>query len=212
MTTVTSRGDPRQHSAAAERNRQSILEVLQRVLPAHGLALEIAAGSGQHAVHFAAGMPGWTWLPTDADADALASITAWRAQAALANLRPPQRLDVMALAWTDVPAVDAVICANLLQIAPWSACARLMQGVARHLAPHGVLVTYGPYFVDGQPPAPGNLAFDADLRARNPAWGLRRVAAVAAEAARAGLALCEQVSMPAKNLSLVFRREAARTA
>jgi SAM-dependent methyltransferase len=209
---VTAGANRRQHSAAAERNKEPILAVLQRVLPTHGLALEIAAGTGQHAVHFASGMPGWTWLPTDADAGALASIAAWRADAALANLRPPQRLDVMDPTWTEVPTVDAVICINLLHIAPLSACACLMHGAARHLAPHGVLVTYGPYLVDGEPTAAGNLAFDADLRGRNAAWGLRRVALVAAEAAQAGLALCAQVAMPANNLTLVFRRAAARAA
>lgn len=196
--------DARLTSAAAERNRQPILDVLARVLPARGTALEIAAGSGQHAVHFAAGLPQWTWLPTDADDGALASIAAWRAYANLANLLPPQRLDVLAREWPGVPTVDAIFCANLLHIAPKAACAGLMQGAARHLAPGGILVVYGPFFVDGEPTAASNVAFDADLRARNPEWGLRRLADVAGEAQRAGLVLRERVAMPANNLTLLF--------
>jgi hypothetical protein len=198
--------DARQFSAAAERNRQPILDVLRRVLPARGTALEIAAGSGQHAAHFAAQLPQWTWLASDSDHGALATIEAWRAQAKLANLLPPLKLDVLAPEWPGVPAVDAIFCANLLHIAPWAACAALMRGAARHLAAHGVLVIYGPFVVDGEPTAPSNLAFDSDLKARDPAWGLRRLADVVAEAERVRLALRERVPMPANNLTLVFGR------
>jgi hypothetical protein len=207
--------DPRQHSPAAERNRQPILEVLQRLLPARGAALEIASGTGQHAVHFAAGLPGWTWQPSDLQADALASIAAWCAQAdagaPLTNVRPPLRLDVMAPDWPVPDPVDAIFCANLLHIAPWPACAALMRGAARHLAVHGMLVTYGPYLVDGVATAPGNLIFDESLRARNPAWGIRRLADVAHEAAAAGLRLREQIAMPVNNLMLVFERTGQAT-
>jgi SAM-dependent methyltransferase len=198
-------------SSAAERNKQPILEVLQRVLPAQAKALEIASGTGQHAVWFAAAMPGWTWQPTDADADALPDISAHTAQAGLSNVRPPLRLDVLARKWpADAPEFsepfDAVFCANMLHISPWSTCAALMQGAARHLAPAGVLVTYGPYLEDGVPTAPGNLAFDESLRARTAAWGIRNLRDVAAEAARGGLVLRERHSMPANNLVLVFAR------
>jgi len=199
--------DQRQHSAAAERNRQPILEVVLRVLPRSGRAIEIASGTGQHAVHFAAAMPGWSWQPTDLDANALASIDAWRKDAALPNLLPARQLDVMAASWLDGETFDAVYCANMLHIAPWSTCAALMQGAARQLAPRGRLVAYGPYFVDGEAAGAGNVAFDADLRARNPAWGVRRLSDVAGQAARAGLALVERVAMPANNLTLVFARE-----
>ncbi|OOG56031.1 DUF938 domain-containing protein [Polaromonas sp. C04] len=202
--------DLRQHSPAAERNRQPILEVLQRLLPRHGTALEIASGTGQHVAHFASGLPGWTWQPSDPQADALASITAWCAQGDSgglpANVRPPVRLDVMDGDWPGVGVVDAIFCANMLHIAPWPTCAALMRGAARHLAPHGVLLTYGPYLVDGVATAPGNLAFDQSLRARNPAWGIRHLADVAHEAAQAGLRLREQIAMPANNLLLVFGR------
>lgn len=193
------------HSPAAERNRGPILAELLRRLPATGTALEIAAGTGQHAAHFAAALPGWTWQPTDGDAAALPSIDAWCR--GLPNVRPARQLDVQAAAWPGVPdRVDLVYAANLLHIAPWPVCAALMQGAARQLAPPGLLVTYGPWLVDGEPTAPGNLAFDADLRARNPAWGLRRLADVEARARAAGLLLRETVAMPANNRLLVWGR------
>jgi hypothetical protein len=200
--------DARRHSPAAERNAAPILAELQRLLPPRGLMLEIASGTGQHAAHFSAGLPGWAWQPTDADAAALASIGAWCA--GLARVRPPRLLDVLREPWSDEglpPVVDAMFCANLIHISPWPCTAGLMRGAARHLAPHGLLLTYGPYLEDGVPTAPGNLAFDADLRRRDPAWGLRRVADVAAQAEAAGLRLRERVRMPANNLLLVWARE-----
>jgi len=197
--------DPRLHSPAAERNRAPLRAELQRLLPRQGLLLEVASGTGQHAAHCAAGLPGWQWQPTEADARALASIAAWCA--GLPNVRLPLPLDVTAPAWAGVPpAVDALFCANLLHIAPWSACAGLMQGAARHLAPAGLLLLYGPFLEDGVPTAPSNQAFDAELRARDPAWGLRRLADVAQQARAAGLVLRERVAMPANNLLLVWAR------
>ena len=201
--------DARRTSAPAERNRGPILEVLQRVLPTRGRALEIAAGTGQHAVHFAAGLPGWTWCPSDPDPSALASIAVWAAEASLPNLQPAIQLDVLADPWPTQGPFDAVFCANMLHISPWATCASLMRGAARVSAPDGVLLTYGPYFVEGQAPSPGNQAFDADLKARNPAWGIRFVHDVAAQAQAAGWQLQETVPMPANNLTLVFRRERA---
>lgn len=197
------------HSGAADRNKQPILAVLRTVLPAQGVALEIAAGTGQHAAWFAAALPGWTWQPTDADPDLLPVIAAWTAQEALANVRAPLRLDVMAPRWPSeamafTERFDAIYCANMLHIAPWETCGALMQGAARHLAPGGVLLTYGPYLEDGVPTSPGNLAFDASLRARHPAWGIRALEEVAAEARQAGLALRQRHAMPANNLLLVF--------
>src|SRR4051812_21776124 len=162
------------HSPAADRNKEPILALLRRVLPAHGSALEIASGTGQHAVHFAQALAGWTWQPTDTDAAMLPVIAGHVADAGLANVRPPLLLDVMAPQWP-VDRYDAIYCANMLHIAPWACCAALMQGAARHLLPGGVLVTYGPYFEEGVAPAPSNLAFDASLRLRDPAWGIRRL-------------------------------------
>jgi SAM-dependent methyltransferase len=201
--------DPRRYSAAAERNGPPILAQLQRVLPPQGLLLEIASGTGQHAAFCSAGLAGWQWQPTDRDDSGFASIAAW--SAGLPQVQPALTLDVLSPIWPGVPAeVDAIFCANLLHIAPWSCTPALMQGAARHLAPGGLLITYGPYLEneleDGVPTAPGNTAFDADLRSRNPAWGLRRLADVAAQAQAAGLALRERVALPANNLLLVWGR------
>ena len=202
---------PLPHSPAADRNKQPILEVLRAVLPAAGTALEIASGTGQHAAWFAAALPQWTWQPSDTDADMLPAIAARASEAGLRNVLPPVLLDVMSPQWPSQGAAfaqrfDAIYCANMLHISPWATCAALMQGCARHLAPDGVLVTYGPYLEDGVVTAPGNLAFDESLRARDPAWGLRRLEAVAAEAGRAGLQLRQRHAMPANNVLLVFAR------
>ncbi|EHR69572.1 Protein of unknown function (DUF938) [Burkholderiales bacterium JOSHI_001] len=203
--------DPRRHSPAAERNRGPILAELQRLLPAHGLLLEVASGTGQHAAFCTDGLPGWQWLPTDFDADALPSIRAWCA--GLDRVLPPLALDVLQPQWPGVPAaVDAIYCANMIHIAPWACCAGLMQGAARHLAPQGLLLTYGPYLEDGISTSPGNVAFDADLRSRNPAWGIRRREDVEQVAARAGLVLRERVAMPANNLLLAWGRAPAAQA
>ena len=156
-------------------------------------------------------MPQWTWQPSDPDPAALASISAWRADARLANLQAPVRLDVLSEPWP-VSGVDAILCANMMHISPWSTCAALMHGAARHLAADGVLVTYGPYLLDDEDNAPSNLAFDAELRMRNPQWGVRRLDDVVAQADACGLTLRERVAMPANNLTLVFGRSAARLA
>jgi len=200
-------------STAAERNKQPILDALRELLGERGTALEIASGTGQHAVWFAAGLEAWVWQPSDVDARALPAIAARIAQSGLPNLRPPVRLDVMSTPWpaADAPFAerfDAIFCANMLHIAPPATCAALMQGAARHLQPDGVLITYGPYLEDG-PVAPSNAAFDRSLRARDPAWGIRRLDAVAREAADAGLALRARRPMPANNLLLVFGGAAA---
>lgn len=192
-------------SAAAERNRGPILDVLRRVLPRRAVVLEIAAGTGQHAAHFAAAEPDWTWQPSDVAPGALPVIAA--RCAGLVNVRPPLALDVLAQPWATVPdRFDAFFCANMLHIAPQAACAGLMQAAAAHLEPAARLVVYGPFLVDGEPSAPGNLAFDADLRARDPAWGLRRLGDVIAAARAAGLEFVQRFDMPANNLTLVFGR------
>ena len=200
--------EARRHSPAAERNRAPILAELQRLLPPQGTLLEIASGTGQHAAFCSAGLPGWHWLPSDFDAASLPSISAWCA--GLDRVAAPIRLDVLQPHWPGVPAqVEAIYCANLLHIAPWACCAALMQGAARHLSPSGLLITYGPYLEDEVPTSRGNLDFDADLRARDPAWGLRRREDLEREAARAGLVLRERVAMPANNLLLAWGRGSA---
>jgi SAM-dependent methyltransferase len=200
--------DRRQHSPAAERNRGPILDALKQVLPPAGAALEIASGTGQHAVHFAAALPRWTWQPTDRDPGARASVAAWAADAALDNLAAPLHLDVTSDDWP-VERVDAIFCANMIHIAPWAACLGLIAGAARHLAPGGLLILYGPFIVAGEPTAASNLAFDADLRARDPAWGLRELEQVADLASRQGLALAQRFAMPANNQLVVFRKGSA---
>lgn len=191
-------------SEAAHRNKEPILEVLTRWLPRDADVLEVASGTGQHAAHFAAERPGWRWQPSEASYELLAVIA--RRCAGLANVGAPVALDV--LAPEPVPALgrfDAVLCVNMLHISPWPTCRALMHCASRHLVAGGALVLYGPYVVDGTPTAPSNLAFDADLRARNPAWGLRRLADVEDEAGRCGLTLVERVAMPANNLMLALR-------
>jgi SAM-dependent methyltransferase len=193
----------KRHAPASERNREPILEVLRRVLPARGLVVEIASGTGQHAVHVAAALPGITWQPTDLDPDALTSIAAWREEAGLANLRAPVALDVTAPVWP-FDAADAIVCINMIHIAPWAASVALLDGAGRLLPAGGVLYTYGPYRFDGVT-APSNEAFDRSLRERDPAWGVRDVRDLRAAAAARGLTLDEVVAMPANNHSLVFR-------
>lgn len=197
--------DPRRHSPAAERNRAPILAVLQRLLPAQAQVLEIASGSGQHAAYFAAAMPGWRWHPSDADPAALASIRAWCAE--VANVEPPLELDVTAPVWPGLPeGFDAIYCANMLHASPPQTLAGLVRGASRHLAAGGRLLLYGPFLVAGEPVAQSNLAFDADLRARDPRWGLRPLAAVVAAAEAAGLRFVERIAMPSNNHVLVFAR------
>jgi Protein of unknown function (DUF938) len=200
-----------QYSAPAERNRAPILEALQKVLPLSGLALEIASGTGQHVAHFAANLPGWVWQPSDATAKGFASIAAWCAQAGVANVREPVVVDVQAPVWpfegtTFSEPFDAIYCANMLHISPWATCAGLMQGASRHLSSQGILITYGPYLESDRPTSPGNVAFDADLRQRNPQWGIRTLESVQQQAALAGLKLQQRFQMPANNLLLVFKR------
>jgi len=195
-------------SPAARRNREPILGVLRRVLPARGTVLEIASGSGEHAVHFAAALPRLSWQPTDDDPDALASIAAYRDDAGLPNLLPPIALDAAAPSWP-VAHADAVVSINMIHIAPWSAAEGLIAGAGRLLAPGAVLYLYGPFKENGHHTAPSNAAFDASLRASNKKWGVRDLGEVSALAGRHGLDFAERVAMPANNLSVVFRRRAA---
>ncbi len=197
--------DPRICRPHVARNRDPILEVLRRVLPPQGPVLEVASGSGEHAVYFAERLPSLSWQPTDPDPQALASIAAHRAAAMAPNLLPPLLLDVNAERWP-VERADAILCCNMIHIAPWSACEGLISGSARVLPAGGVLYLYGPYKIGGRHTAPSNAAFDIDLQARNPQWGIRDLADVTALAGRCGFVLAETVPMPANNLSVIFRR------
>lgn len=198
--------DARRHAPATLRNRETILAVLRRILPASGTLLEIAAGTGEHAAFFAADLSEIAWQPSDGDPDALASIDAWRKDSGCSNLLPSLLLDASRSIWP-VGTVDAVFSANMIHIAPWATCIGLLDGCRRHLAPGGLLVLYGPYRIDGMQSAPSNEAFDRDLRARDPRWGLRDLEAVEREAADRGLVLVETVAMPANNFTLVFHRD-----
>lgn len=198
-------------SPAADRNKQPILDLLRNVLPARGRALEIASGTGQHVAWFAAALPQWRWQPSDVVAAALPGIAAQVTQAGCGNVAAPVLLDVRDACWPSQGAAfgepfDLVYCANMVHIAPWECCVGLMRGCGRYLAAAGRLVTYGPYFESGVAPAPSNLAFDRDLRMRDPAWGIRSLADVVAQARLAGLELRERHAMPANNLLLVWQR------
>ncbi|NMM05187.1 DUF938 domain-containing protein [Polaromonas sp.] len=197
-------------SPAADRNKEPILDLLHQLLPERGSALEIASGTGQHVAWFAANLPNWSWQPSDAQLNGLPSIAARVAQLDLSNVRAPLLLDVMAAHWLpDDARFDAIYCANMLHISPWATCAALMRGSARHLAPGGVLITYGPYLESGVATSAGNLAFDQSLRAQSPAWGIRRSKDVEREAAGAGLQLSARHAMPANNLLLVWKQVSA---
>ena len=198
--------DSRRFAPAVARNRAVIKEVLARHLPASGLVLEIASGSGEHAVHFATHFPALTFQPTDPDAAALASITAWQAEAQLTNLLPPILLDVMSDDWP-VRKADAVICINMIHIAPWEATATLTRGAARILPPGAMLFLYGPFKRGGQHTAPSNADFDESLRAQDARWGVRDLEAVAEIARAAGFTAPVVEAMPANNLSVIFRRQ-----
>lgn len=197
--------DARLYHAHVPRNRGPILAVLGRVLPPAGLVVEIASGSGEHAVFFAGGLPALSWQPTDMAASALASIAAHRAAGAAPNLLAPVRLDVTSQTWP-VARADAVVCNNMIHIAPWEAAEGLIRGAGRVVRTGGILFLYGPFRIDGRHTAPGNEEFDTWLRAQNPAWGIRDLGKVTELAARHGFVPVETVQMPANNLSVVFRR------
>jgi hypothetical protein len=197
--------DARLFSESTQRNRGPILAVLQRILPPTGLVLEIASGSGEHVVHFATALPGLQWQPSDPDARAHASIRAWIHNERLANVSEPVVLDVCSSPWP-VQRADALVCINMIHISPWAATEALFAGAQALLAAGAPLFLYGPYRRFGGHTAPSNEAFDAQLRARNPDWGVRDLEKVVEVAARANLEHIELVEMPANNFSVVFRK------
>jgi SAM-dependent methyltransferase len=200
--------DARETAPSAERNKEPILDVLQRVLPASGLVLEIGSGTGQHVAHFAKALRELTFQPSEMDEGRHASIAAWIAHEKLVNVRAPIALDVMRLPWP-VRAADAIVCINVIHISPWEATRALMDGAGKVLPPGGVLVTYGPYRRGGKHTSPSNEEFHKNfLQARDPRWGVRDMEHVAAVAKEAGLQLDETVAMPTNNFCLIFRKEA----
>ncbi|MEJ0099372.1 MAG: DUF938 domain-containing protein [Pseudomonadota bacterium] len=190
---------------APERNKAPILEVLRRVLPERGTVLEVASGTGQHVMHFASSLPALKWLPSDPQDDHRNSIRARVHAAGLANVAPPVSLDVLERPWP-VRGSDAIVCINMIHIAPWEATLALLEEAGRLLPAGSPLYLYGPYRRDGRDTAPSNADFDMDLRRRNPQWGVRNLEDVQHHAEAAGLQLQEVVEMPANNLSVIFRR------
>lgn len=197
--------DHRRSAPHVARNAEPITEVLREVLPARGLVLEVASGSGEHALHFAREFPKLLWQPSDPEPAALRSIEAWRAEAGLFNLLPPVSLDVRARDWL-VAEADAILSINMIHISPWGATEGLMRGATRLLAAGAPLYLYGPYRQAGVETAPSNEAFDESLRSRNEEWGLRDLEDVVAEAEANGFALEQVVPMPANNISVVLRK------
>ena len=199
----------RRSAPAALRNREPIAQVLKEWLPASGLVLEIASGTGEHAVYFAGHFAELTWQPSDIHPGALASIAAWRAASGLANVLDPLNLDAASISWP-VKHADAVLSINMVHISPWASALGLIGGAARLLQPGAPMILYGPWLKADVPTAPSNVAFDADLRRRNPEWGLRKVEEFAQAAAERGLELEQVRLMPANNMMLLFRRIADR--
>ncbi|WP_313807908.1 DUF938 domain-containing protein [Sphingobium sp.] len=199
----------KRHAPATARNRDVILAVLREELPPSGLVLEIASGSGEHVIHFAAALPALDWQPSDPDPAALASIRAWRAQAGLPNIRPPIRLDTTA-DWP-IARVDAILCINMVHISEWAATVGLFRGCARALPAGAPLILYGPYLEADVETAPSNLAFDRALKERNPEWGLRHLPDIDRIAAEFGFGRTRRVEMPANNLTLIYRKQGRKS-
>ena len=197
----------KQHAPATERNRAPIAEVLARELPASGTVLEIAAGTGEHAVFFAGQFPALQWQPTDPSPEALASIAAYRADYLGDNLAAPLLLDAAAPEAWPVAQAAAIVCINMVHISPWEATLGLFRGTAQVLRTSGApLILYGPYIEQGVETAPSNLEFDASLKARNPLWGLRKAEALDALAATHGMRRTARHALPANNIMLVYRK------
>ncbi len=192
---------------AAERNQQPILDVLRRVLPPAGLVLEVASGTGQHAIFFTEHLPALRWQPTDASSEALQSIGAWVDETSRENLLPPLELDVLSPEWP-VTKADALVCINMIHISPWETTEALFRGASELLAGGSALITYGPYLLHGEHTAPSNAAFDESLRSRNARWGVRDIDELSELAGRTDFTLEERVGMPANNMILVWTRDA----
>jgi SAM-dependent methyltransferase len=192
-------------SPSAERNKGPIADVLKRVLPDRGLVLEVSSGTGQHVVHFARELAHLTWQPSERDDASLQSIAHWMAAEALPNIRAPLRLDVIDRPWP-VDSAVAVVCLNMIHIAPWQAAEALIRGAEATVSPDGILFLYGPYRRNGQHTSPSNAAFDEQLRSRDPEWGVRDLEDVARYAKAHGFGEPDVYEMPANNLSVVFRK------
>lgn len=210
---MSTNSDQKQFAPATQRNREAILDILLQVLPANGTILEIASGTGEHAVFFAPHLAPRKWLPSDPNPLLRDSISAWSEEIKSDNLYPPIDLDVQLPVWpvekdklTDSPIV-AIVNINMIHISPWSACLGLMAGAGRILPPGGILYLYGPYKQNGQHTAPSNEAFDQSLQSQNPEWGVRNLEDVVKAAKAENLTMEKIYQMPANNLSLVFKHD-----
>lgn len=198
----------KRHAPATARNSEPLAQVLAKELPDSGLVLEIASGSGEHAVFMARRFPSLLFQPSDRDPEALLSINGWADEAGLHNLLPGITLDAFASDWP-VDEADAILCVNMVHIAPWQATEGLFRGAAKRLGEGAPLILYGPYFEDAVDTANSNVAFDQGLRSRNPAWGLRRLSRMDLLASQTGLERTARYEMPANNLTLIYRRTSA---
>ena len=194
----------KRHAPATERNREPIGDILQSRLPSEGTILEIASGTGQHAIYMAERFSHITWQPSETSPDNIASIKAWALEVNLPNLNTPLELDVNKTPWP-INSADAIFCANMIHISPWHSCICLLEGAAKVLTPGAKLFLYGPFLVDGQPTSESNKEFDLSLRSRNTQWGLRDVNHVRLEAEKNGFSMQEMLPMPANNFTVTFK-------
>jgi SAM-dependent methyltransferase len=198
--------EAKRFAPATLRNRDAIAQVLGEILPPSGRVLEIASGTGEHIVHFAACFPAIIWQPSDPDPVGISSIAAWAAESRLPNIHPAMLLDARSDEW-ELDSVDAILCINMVHIAPWEAAIGLIAGAGRILTGSGFLYLYGPFREDGVELAESNAAFDASLKSRNSDWGLRHLSDVEALVKEHHLVLEKRIDMPANNLSLIFRHQ-----
>ncbi len=196
----------KKHAPATLRNREAILTLLRHELPEWGTVLEVASGSGEHAVYFAEHIPALAWQPSDPDAEALASIKAYRADYEGVNLREPVMLDAARSEWP-LGRADAILCCNMVHISPWAAAVGLFEGAARLLDTGAPLILYGPYFERDVEAAPSNLQFDLGLRSRDERWGIRYMEDVDQLASQTDFTRSARHEMPANNLMLIYRRD-----
>jgi len=198
--------DPQQrHAPATMRNRDAIVALLEQILPPSGLVLEIASGTGEHAVYFGKAFPDLTFQPSDPDPACCQSITAWTKREAVPNVLPPLQLDAQAGQW-DIPKPAAILCINMVHISPWESSIGLFEKAGTLLDPGALLYLYGPYLRDDVETAPGNMDFERSLKSRDLRWGLRDVADMDALATRTGFVRESLTEMPANNISLVYRK------
>jgi hypothetical protein len=206
---MTPDNDLRQYAPATQRNREAIFSVLVDVLPPKGDILEIASGTGEHAVYLSSKLKNHQWIPSEPNAIGRASIESWRQFSPTPNCHPPHNIDVLDAAWTETVTdleITAIVNINMIHISPWEACLGLMAGAGTLLPSEGILYLYGPYKQGGKHTAPSNQSFDESLRLENPTWGVRNLEDVVQVAQKQGLNLSKIVSMPANNLSVIFQK------